>query len=98
QQLARMNRLAEAESIIRRSLVLRRRAERPGYAYALATLQLGKVVAREGRLAEAETLDREGLTSLRNFVERGDHRIEEAEQQLAEVVRAESVLDRTGGK
>ncbi|MBV9071769.1 MAG: serine/threonine protein kinase, partial [Acidobacteria bacterium] len=49
QQLARMNRLAEAESIIRRSLVLRRRAERPGYAYALATLQLGKVVAREGR-------------------------------------------------
>ena len=86
QQLARMNRLAEAESIIRRSLALRRRAERPGYAYALATLQLGKVVAREGRLAEAETLDREGLASLRNFVERDDHRIEEAEQQLAEVV------------
>ena len=86
QQLARMNRLPEAESIIRRSLALRRRAERPGYAYALATLQLGKVVAREGRLAEAETLDREGLASLRNFVERGDHRIEEAEQQLAEVV------------
>jgi len=86
QQLARMNRLSEAESIIRRSLALRRRAERPGYAYALATLQLGKVVAREGRLAEAETLDREGLASLRNFVERDDHRIEEAEQQLAEVV------------
>ena len=86
QQLARMNRLPEAEALIRRSLALRRRAERPGYAYALATLQLGKVVAREGRLAEAEALDREGLASLRNFVEAGDHRIEEAEQQLAEVV------------
>jgi hypothetical protein len=34
-------------------------------------------------------LDREGLASLRNFVERGDHRIEEAEQQLADVMRAE---------
>jgi non-specific serine/threonine protein kinase/serine/threonine-protein kinase len=89
QQLARMNRLPEAEDIIRRSLALRRRAERPGYADALATLQLGKVVAREGRLAEAETLDREGLASLRNFVEKGDHRIEEAEAQLAEVVRGE---------
>jgi tetratricopeptide (TPR) repeat protein len=86
QQLARMNRLPEAESLIRRSLALRRRVERPGYAYALATLQLGKVIAREGRLGEAEALDREGLASLRNFVEAGDHRIEEAEAQLAEVV------------
>jgi non-specific serine/threonine protein kinase/serine/threonine-protein kinase len=89
QQLARMNRLPEAESLLRRSLALRRRAERPGYAYALATLQLGKVVALQHRYAEAEALDREGLTSLRNFVEPGDHRIEEAEQQLAEVVREE---------
>jgi eukaryotic-like serine/threonine-protein kinase len=89
QQLARMNRLPEAEALIRRSLALRRRSERPGYAYALATLQLGKVVARQGRLAEAEALDREGLTSLRNFVERDDQRIKEAEQQLAEVVRAQ---------
>jgi non-specific serine/threonine protein kinase/serine/threonine-protein kinase len=88
QQLARMNRLPEAESLIRRSLALRRRVERPGYAYALGMLQLGKVIAREGRLAEAEALDREGLASLRNFVEAGDHRIEEAEQQLAEVAKA----------
>jgi non-specific serine/threonine protein kinase/serine/threonine-protein kinase len=87
QQLARMNRLPEAESLIRRSLALRRRAEPPGYAYAMATLQLGKVIAREGRQSEAEALDREGLASLRNFVEPGDHRIEEAEAQLAEVVR-----------
>jgi tetratricopeptide (TPR) repeat protein len=87
-QLARMNRLPEAESLIRRSLALRRRVERPGYAYALGMLQLGKVIAREGRLGEAETLDREGLASLRNFVEAGDHRIEEAEQQLAEVAKA----------
>ncbi|HEX3578873.1 MAG TPA: hypothetical protein VHY33_09950 [Thermoanaerobaculia bacterium] len=77
-----------SRTLIRRSLALRRRAERPGYAYALAILQLGKVVAREGRFAEAETLDHEALASLRNFVEPGDHRIEEAEQ-LAEVVRAE---------
>jgi tetratricopeptide (TPR) repeat protein len=92
QQLARMNRLPEAETLLRRSLALRRRAERPGYAYALATLQLGKVVALQHRYAEAEALDREGLTSLRNFVEPGDHRIEEAEQQLAEV---HSVIVRT---
>jgi serine/threonine protein kinase len=89
QQLARMNRLPEAESLIRRSLALRRRAERPGYAYAMATLQLGNVIAREGRLPEAESLDREGLAALRNFVDPGDHRIEEAEQQLAEVINSE---------
>jgi hypothetical protein len=84
-----MNRLPEAEAIIRRSLALRRRAERLGYADALAMLQLGKVIAREGRLSEAETLDREGLASLRNFVEPGDHRIEEEAAQLAEVVVGE---------
>lgn len=89
QHLARMNHLPEAEALMRRSLAMRRRVERPGYADALAILDLGKVVARQNRLAEAEALDREGLTSLRNFVERGDHRIEEAEAQLAEVVRAE---------
>ena len=33
--------------------------------------------------------DREGLTALRNFVERGDHRIEETEAQFAEVVKSE---------
>ncbi len=81
QHLARMNRLPEAEALMRRALTLRRHLERPGYADALAVLDLGKVVARQGRLAEAEALDREGLTSLRNFVERGDHRIEEAEAQ-----------------
>jgi len=89
QFLARMNRLPEAEALMRRSLAMRRRTERPGYAYALAILDLGKVVERQNRLAEAEALDREGLTSLRNFVEAGDHRIEEAEAQLAGVVRAE---------
>jgi hypothetical protein len=35
------------------------------------------------------TLPEKGLASLRNFVGPGDHRIEEAEQQLAEVVRSE---------
>ncbi|HEX9457934.1 MAG TPA: serine/threonine-protein kinase [Thermoanaerobaculia bacterium] len=92
QHLARMNRLPEAESLMRRALTLRRRLEHPGYADAMAVLDLGKVVARQGRLAEAEALDREGLTALRNFVERGDHRIEEAEAQLGEVVRAEGKL------
>jgi tetratricopeptide (TPR) repeat protein len=80
QHLARMNRLPEAESLMRRALTLRRHLERPGYADALAVLDLGKVVARQNRLAEAEVLEREGLASLRNFVERGDHRIEEAEE------------------
>jgi serine/threonine protein kinase len=89
QHLARMNRLPEAEALMRRSLAMRRRFERPGYADALAVLDLGNVVARQNRLAEAEALDREGLTALRNFVEPGDHRIEEAEAQLAAVVRAE---------
>ena len=89
QHLARMNRLPEAEALMRRSLAMRRRFERPGYADALAVLDLGNVVARQNRLAEAEALDREGLTALRNFVEPGDHRIEEAESQLAAVVRAE---------
>src|SRR5258706_4203543 len=92
QHLARMNRLPEAEALMRRALILRRRLERPGYADALAVLDLRKVVARQGRLAEAEALDREGLASLRNFVERGEHRIEDAEAQLAEVVRAEGKL------
>ncbi|HEX7680379.1 MAG TPA: tetratricopeptide repeat protein [Thermoanaerobaculia bacterium] len=87
QHLARMNRLPEAESLMRRALTLRRHLERPGYADALAVLDLGKVVARQGRLPEAEALDRDGLTALRNFVEPGDHRIEEAEAQLGEVVR-----------
>ena len=61
--------------------------------FLVAHLDLGKVVARQNRLAEAEALDRQGLTALRNFVERGDHRIEEAEAQLAEVVRAEGRAD-----
>jgi len=34
-------------------------------------------------------LDRQGLTSLRNSVEVGDHRIEEAEEQLTGVLKAE---------
>jgi hypothetical protein len=89
QDLARMNRLPEAEALMRRALPLRRRLERPGYADALAVLDLGKVVARQNRLSEAEALDHEGLTSLRNFVEPGDYRIEEAEAQLAEVVPTE---------
>ena len=46
-----------------------------------------------GRLAEAEIFDSEGLSSLRNFVEPGDHRIEEAEAQLAGVVWAEGVCE-----
>jgi serine/threonine protein kinase len=88
-QLAKMNHLPEAEALMRRSLTMRRLSERPGYADSLAVLALGRVVARQHRLAEAEALDREGLASLRNFVEAGDHRIEEAEAQLQEVVRAE---------
>jgi non-specific serine/threonine protein kinase/serine/threonine-protein kinase len=87
-QLAKMDHLADAEVLMRRSLALRRRVERPGYADALAVLALGRVVGRQNRLAEAEALDREGLAALKNFVEHDDHRIEEAEAQLAEVVRA----------
>jgi hypothetical protein len=35
QHLARMNRLPEAEALMRRNLAMRCRAERPGYVYAM---------------------------------------------------------------
>jgi non-specific serine/threonine protein kinase/serine/threonine-protein kinase len=87
--LLNMNRPREAEPLIRRSLEMRRRAGDHGYAYALSVLDLGRVVAKEGRLAEAESLDREGLTALKTFVESDDRRIVDASAQLASVLRAE---------
>jgi serine/threonine protein kinase len=86
-QLFRSGHLAEAESLIRRSLDVRRRAGDHGYAYSLSLLDLGKVLAREKRYAEAEAVDREGAAMLANFVEPPDHRLAEAAQQLAEVVQ-----------
>ena len=86
--LAQSGHLREAETLIRRSLDMRRRAGDRGYAYALSLLDLGKVLAKQNRLAEAEAVDREGVTALANFVEPADpaeHRLEEATAQLAAV-------------
>ena len=43
----------------------------------------------ENQKAEAESLDREGLAALKNFVESDDRRITDAAAQLAAVLRAE---------
>src|SRR5260221_5602919 len=68
---------------------LSRRPGNLGYAYAMSLLDLGRVVAREHRLGEAEALDRQGLESLTHFVDRDDQRLTDATAQLAEVLRAE---------
>jgi serine/threonine protein kinase len=87
--LSKNGKPAEAETLIRRSLAMRRRAGSIGYAYALSTLDFGKVVAQQQRWAEAEALDRQGLASLSTFVERDDGRIVAATAQLQDVLRAE---------
>jgi serine/threonine protein kinase len=88
--LARTGKLSEGEALIRRSMAIRRRIGDIGYAYADSLIHLGDVVAKENRLAEAEALDREGLASLKTYVEPDDHRIVEATQQLEAVLRAEA--------
>ncbi len=88
EHLARMGRLPEAESLIRRSLDMRARAGDRGYAYALSLLGPGRVLAQEKRYDEAEALDRQGIKALASFVDPGDpddHRLEEANAQLAAV-------------
>jgi len=87
--LTRTGKFAEAEKLIRRALDLYRRTGDYGYAYAESLLALGRVLSMENRLAEAEAVDRQGLESLKKFVEPDDHRIVEATEQLAGVVRAE---------
>ncbi len=89
QHLMNMGKLSEAEAQIRASLDLNRRTGNLGYAYAMSLLDLGRVVAREHRLAEAEALDRQGLEALTHYVDRGDQRLTDAAAQLNEVLRAE---------
>lgn len=55
----------------------------------MSVLALGDVVAKRGRFTEAQALDREGLASLRNFVEPDGQRIADAEAQLERAVREE---------
>lgn len=55
----------------------------------MSVLALGNVAAKRGRFTEAQALDREGLASLRNFVEPEDQRISDAEAQLERAVRGE---------
>jgi Tetratricopeptide repeat len=88
-QISVTGKLPESEALIRRSMEIRRRTGDTGYAYAESMITLGGVLAKENRLAEAEALDRQGLASLKNFVEADDHRIVEATQQLANLLRAE---------
>ena len=86
--LAQSGNLREAETLIRRSLDMRHLSGDRGYAYALSLLDLGRVLAKENRLAEAEAVDREGVTALANFVDPADpadHRLQEATDQLADV-------------
>ena len=52
-------------------------------------LDLGSVVARQNRWPEAEALDREGLASLTNFVERGDDRNDRGKTNEADSVLRE---------
>jgi tetratricopeptide (TPR) repeat protein len=87
QHLFREGKLRESESLIRRGLDIRRRIGDHGYAYASSLLDLGNVLAAQGRLPEAEATDREGLALLEKFVEPDDHRLVEARQQLARVTR-----------
>ena len=90
QHLARTGRLREAETLIRRSLDMRRRQGDRGYAYAMSLLELGNVLAQQNRLDEAEMIDRQGIAALANFVEPNDpddHRMEEANAQLAAVLK-----------
>jgi serine/threonine protein kinase len=87
--LSRRGKLSESEALIRRSMAIRRRIGDLGYAYAESQINLGNVLAKENRLAEAEALDREGLASLKTFVEPDDHRIVEATEQLEKVLRAQ---------
>jgi len=88
QHLARTGRPDEAETLIRRSLEIRRRLGDRGYAYAESLLDLGKIAASKKRYAEAEALDREGVALLKNFVEPDDARLVDAAQQLDAVKRA----------
>jgi serine/threonine protein kinase len=89
QHLFRTGKLRESESLIRRGLDIRRRIGDHGYAYASSLLDLGNVLAAEGRLTEAEATDREGLALLEKFVEPDDHRIVEAKRQLGRVTKSE---------
>ena len=89
QHLLRTGKLRESESLIRRGLNIRRRIGDHGYAYASSLLDLGNVLAAQGRFAEAETADREGLALLEKFVEPDDHRLVEAKQQLERVTKSD---------
>jgi serine/threonine protein kinase len=88
QHLFRTGKLRESESLIRRGLDIRRRIGDHGYADASSLLDLGNVLAAQGRFAEAEATDRAGLALLEKYVEPDDHRIVEAKQQLARVTRS----------
>jgi non-specific serine/threonine protein kinase/serine/threonine-protein kinase len=90
QHLARTGRPREAEALIRRSLDMRLRQGDRGYAYAMSLLEFGKVLAQQGKLDDAEAVDREGIAALANFVDPtdpADHRMEEAKAQLAGVLQ-----------
>jgi serine/threonine protein kinase len=104
QHLARTGRPREAEVLIRRSLDMRARAGDHGYAYAMSLLDLGRALAQQNRLDEAEAVDRQGIEALASFVDPNDpadHRMEEAKAQLAAVqnlrYRPNANLHRLGG-
>jgi non-specific serine/threonine protein kinase/serine/threonine-protein kinase len=92
-QLARTNQLAEAETLIRRGLELRRRKGNRGYAYALATGDLATVLSKQHRWSEAESLHRESLTSLKKFVEPTDERLQESAAKYADTLLAQGKKD-----
>ena len=86
QHMARTGKLAEAESLIRRSLEMRRRNGDHGYAYAMSLLELGNVLAKQKRTADARAVVQEGVEALRKFVDPNDpadQRLKEANAQLA---------------
>ncbi len=93
-----LDRLPEAEGIFTAAADLAGRMDTTGYAYipGIARTNLARVVARQGRLEEAEAIAREGLARLRADLEPDDYHIGSGQVQLADHLsrlgRAEEAL------
>lgn len=93
-----LDRLPEGQAIFTAAADLAGRMDTTGYAFipGIARTNLGRVVARQGRLAQAEAIAREGLERLRADLAADDFNIGSGQVQLADHLsrlgRAEEAL------